>query len=222
MLDIVSSRCKHSNNYFTNVHFMKKYTAKDYILNILIYIPFLLAGKFGALVVDNLIPKVEAATIEVSGYVPEQVQVATIPMTETNVQILPNIYPEAPEERVQYLLSYLRTYGYSEVDMVVWERIVRAEARGKGYSLDARPDTFVQHCQGAEGWYAVELHNGWQAGCKAGETAGMYEYSIGPFQILEHSNWDRLGCGDKSNAEAHVECAVKIQQAQGFNWSTAY
>lgn len=206
---------------------MKKYTIAQYVFSVLLYVCFIGGCKLGAEFIDNSMYGVSTSIVQVSGSLPS---VASIDLAVASVEPidismdtpLPVEYPDEPEARVQFLLQHLSTHGYTSEEMVVWERIVRAEAKGEGYALDAKPPTYVQHCKGLSGWYAVELYNGWQAYCEPGHKEGMREYSIGPFQILEYSNWDRIGCGNKTDVLAHVECAVKIQRSQGFNWTTAY
>lgn len=135
-------------------------------------------------------------------------------------------------EKVEMLEKRLQYIGVAESDIPTYIRIATAEScKGKGdYPVDVCmnptrvPPVVVKHCKSnvSGNWYVVEVNsNGGQAQCRAGDTEGMNEQSMGIFQILE-TTWSGHQCtGDRTNWLDQIDCAKKIKETSGFNsWST--
>lgn len=169
-------------------------------------------------------------------------EVSTMSATPTPVEVqsLPEIKLERDWGGVDFVnLSYqgkrdiiqerLQFLGVSDAEIGVYLEIATHEScKDRADSPDCmnpqkEPPFYVKHCQGVNGWYAVELANGGQAYCNAGDTEGRNEKSFGIFQILE-STWERTGCSDdRFSWYAQVDCAVtlKTNSPRGFSeWST--
>jgi hypothetical protein len=133
--------------------------------------------------------------------------------------VLTNEMPIDLGERREAIYNQFRAKGYSEVDIQKIAKILHNETMDT-LNPELEPYTWVKHCKGSNGWYAVELKNYggyWdQAYCNEGDVEGRNEKSTGLFQIL-WSTWDNTGCeGDKYNWIDQINCLDKMVKKDGW------